>query len=360
MQSKTIFLIIFAFLTGCNPHPITTPPTINASLPSEINKIIATSTPQPTSTPNIEPLIADLNSADPYTQQRAAHTLGKFKDTRAIEPFIEALASENREVQHVMIWELVRFQDLAVEPLIAALKNENPFVRSGVAQTLGILADNRAIGPLMETLKDKDPNVRAWSSEALGNYSDPIIIDAMLIALRDEDAHVRSVAANSLGYIAAGNPRVLDPLISALKDENADVRWSAAQSLGYVLDNRAIEPLIEILDDEDPMVRKSALGSLLDIGEPAAEPLTEALDNEQGMQLVIDEYRVFFERGVPGTETILIKALFLLGNIFIAQDYLNCGNTQLEQAGAEWGFAHGYVVNYFPKNENNSVWGWEK
>jgi HEAT repeat protein len=360
VQNKTIFLIIFALLAGCNPHPLTTSPTIDASLPSEINKITTTSTPQPTSTPNLEPLIADLNNADPAIQKMAANTLGEFKDTRAIEPLIEALASETRDVQDVMIWTLVIFQDLAVEPLIAALKNENPFVRSGAAQTLGIIADDRAIGPLMDTLKDIDPNVRAWSAEALGHFYDPIITDAILIALRDEDAHVRSIAANSLGFTAAGDPRALDPLISALKDENADVRWMAAQSLGYMFDNRAIEPLIEVLDDEDPTVRKSVLGSLLFIGEPAVEPLTVALDNEQGLQLVIDEYRSFFERGLPGTETILIKALFQLGNVFIAQDYLNCGNTQLEQAGAKWGNDHGYAVKRVPEGENKPVWVWGK
>ena len=54
-----------------------------------------------------------------------------------------------------------------------------------------------------------------------------------------------------------GEPAV-EPLIEALKDKDQDVRWEAALALGNIGDERAVEPLIEALKDEDEDVREAA------------------------------------------------------------------------------------------------------
>ena len=45
-----------------------------------------------------------------------------------------------------------------MEPLIAALKDENPGVRTEAAKALGEIGDARAVQPLIEALKAEDFN----------------------------------------------------------------------------------------------------------------------------------------------------------------------------------------------------------
>jgi HEAT repeat protein len=47
-----------------------------------------------------------------------------------------------------------------VDKLIKALKDEDSYVRIGVAEALGEIGDSRAVKALIEALKDKDSAVR--------------------------------------------------------------------------------------------------------------------------------------------------------------------------------------------------------
>jgi len=76
-----------------------------------------------------------------------------------------------------------------------------------------------------------------------------------------------------------GEPAV-EPLIQALKDESWEVRWGAARALGEIGDARAVEPLIQALKDKYWNVNKKAEKALGKIGEPAVEPLVQALKDE--------------------------------------------------------------------------------
>ncbi|RLE38497.1 hypothetical protein DRJ17_03790 [Candidatus Woesearchaeota archaeon] len=81
--------------------------------------------------------------------------------------------------------------------------------------------------------------------------------------------------------VDVGEPAV-EPLIKALKDENIEVRKRAATALGYIGSERAIEPLIEVaLKDENWGVRWEAANALRYTGsERAVELLIKALEDE--------------------------------------------------------------------------------
>ncbi len=55
----------------------------------------------------------------------------------------------------------------AVEPLVAALKDENRGVRVCAASALGAIKDSRAAVPLIVALNDKDEYVRLSAAKAL-------------------------------------------------------------------------------------------------------------------------------------------------------------------------------------------------
>jgi hypothetical protein len=81
-----------------------------------------------------------------------------------------------------------------------------------------------------------------------------------------------------------GEPAV-EPLIQALKDKDAWVRMHVAQTLGWIGDARAVDPLVQALkDDERWDVRRDAAEALGNIGDARAlQPLTQALKDDPGV-----------------------------------------------------------------------------
>ena len=95
-------------------------------------------------------------------------------------------------------------------------------------------------------------------------------------------------AADVLVHI--GEPAV-EPLIEALSSDDAGVRYVAAWTLGKIGDRRAVEPLIAAMKDRDKGVKKGAAVALGDIGDGrAVEPLIQALkDEDESIQRAVRE-----------------------------------------------------------------------
>jgi hypothetical protein len=96
-------------------------------------------------------------------------------------------------------------------------------------------------------------------------YSQDQVIEGIIAALRDEDKYVRKGAVIALGEIE--DERAVEPLIATLKNEDWEVRENAAEALGKIKDPRAIEPLIGALKDEKSIVKGAAAKALLEITE---------------------------------------------------------------------------------------------
>ena len=191
----------------------------------------------------------------------------------------------------------------AVVPLIQALKDENWRVRSEAARALGKIKGALAVETLVHALKDEDSDVRKRAAAALGNIGEPAV-EPLTQALKDEDSDVRKrtaevldelcwtpgddtershylIAKKEWGELARSGEPAVEPLIQALEDESWEVRKSAAAALGKIGDARAVEPLIQALKDEYWNVNKKAEEALGEIGEPAVEPLLQALKDEE-------------------------------------------------------------------------------
>jgi HEAT repeat protein len=74
------------------------------------------------------------------------------------------------------------------------------------------------------------------SENALGKI--PRAVEPLIAALKDEDVNVRWPAARALGEIK--DPRAVEPLIAALKDEELHVRWPAAEALVSLYRNASL------------------------------------------------------------------------------------------------------------------------
>jgi hypothetical protein len=124
--------------------------------------------------------------------------------------------------------------------------------------------DLNGVKGLIGALRYKDSGVRQAAAVALGERrGNSLVIDPLAAALRDENDAVREAAAESLGKL--GNKQAVDALVAALNDRSASVRAAAVTALGHVGDERAIGPLTALHADSDRHVSSivdSAIGSI--------------------------------------------------------------------------------------------------
>jgi HEAT repeat protein len=229
----------------------------------------------------LSPLIAALRDQNWYVRQDAAKALGQIGGARAVEPLIAALRDQDRDIHEAAAEALGQIGDArAVDPLIAALRDQNGYVREAAAEALGQIGDARTVDPLIAALRDQNGYILA-AARALGQIGDARAVEPLIATLQDQNEDVRLVAAGALGQI--GDAHAVEPLIAVLRDQNWVVRWAVAGALEQIGDARAVEPFIAALRDQDGDVREAAAGALGQIGDTrAVEPLIAALRDQDG------------------------------------------------------------------------------
>ncbi len=153
---------------------------------------------------------------------------------------------------------LTTIGEQSVEPLIAALSNQNPGIRKEAASVLGQIGNTTAIPALIETLADPDRTVRIDVVKALAALGVPAIAPLMQV-FREGDVRTRTGAMEALWML--GQPATT-PLIMVLKDDQSDVRKRAALLLGEIGDQKAVDHLTGLLSDENVSVRREAFEAL--------------------------------------------------------------------------------------------------
>jgi HEAT repeat protein len=285
-------------------------------------------------TPYLNLLIGRLENPDASTHDRyrAAKDLGHTKDLHAIEPLTTAILRDpDPGVVSVAATALAEIKNVpcAAEPLIAALKSDEPTrrlntvaaldqikgpcavepmiiasltaleadpdadVRRAAADTLGIStlssaifrsvltfdAADHALGRMRDLRAvepDSDTRVRGELAKVLGQINDTRALEILIAVLESSDTQARREAAAALGQIE--DTRTVEALIAALKDPDISLRENAADAFRLISDPRATDPLIAALRDSDVWVRITAAEALGKIRNPqAVEPLIAAL-----------------------------------------------------------------------------------
>jgi len=205
----------------------------------------------------VEPLIAALVAEKIDVRDGAAKVLGEIGDLRAVEPLAVALKDDKEYIRQAAAFALCELGDSrAVEPLINALKDEKWYVRKAAANALdkiGWLPDDGADGAAYWVAKEKWDRCVKIGALAV----EPLIAVLKNVVWQE----VRQAAAKTLGKI--GDLRAVVPLIAALEDLDARVRAAAAKALGEIGDPCAVEPLIAALNDEETDVRCAAANALV-------------------------------------------------------------------------------------------------
>lgn len=170
--------------------------------------------------------------------------------------------------------------DVAIEPLITALRDEHSHTRRGVLEALAQIEDNRVLTLLLDSLSDRDSHVRVAAAEVLAGFSEPRVVEALVTQLRDHDALLRAAAAASLGRL--DDPTAIEPLTHTLNDPDWSVRKAAVEALGLLRHPGIIDPIAALLGDPDYDVREAVAVAFGRIGDRRAiEPLVSALADGQ-------------------------------------------------------------------------------
>jgi len=200
----------------------------------------------------------------------AALMLGNIGDPLALEPLIAALKDPASSVRQDATKALANLGSAkAIEPLRAALNDPNEQVREDAKYALSRIKTDRDVvfeaeakgdsDRIKSTLNDENPSVRCDAIRALERLSDPQAVDAIIIALKDSNLSVRKEAARALGKFGA--PRAVEPLFACMRDDDENLRAYAMQSL--VMTTSALESLLKLLiSTDDRKARNSAVDAL--------------------------------------------------------------------------------------------------
>jgi HEAT repeat protein len=169
----------------------------------------------------------------------------------------------------------------AVDPLIAALRDDSADVRQGAAMALGNIADERAIDPLAAAMNDpRGGRPSATAAVALAQFRDERVVrhlrDALIRTGRPADDYLQTAVVRALGLMG---PLGLAPLTEgAGMDSPAGTQsiWWISQ---YVHDckktadpdrRKAVEALAAAVTGPDENRDFPAIWGLSGCGEPAA------------------------------------------------------------------------------------------
>jgi HEAT repeat protein len=258
---------------------------------------------------------------DPGVRAEAATALGLIGEARALRPLISAMADRDDEARKRVIDAVVRYGEVATEPVMVALEYGNTKQeRIAAIAALGSIGDPKAVPVLIEHLRSSYYLIRMATMSALGCYGDRVVeplLDVLSFnrsdigvlcdeaensddlgtrlravrALGDLEDHravpllksllstperelgleaqeslikvgcaawQRCGALNVLGRI--GDKGVVPEVLDLLRDDSIHVRRQAVETLGELQDEKAVEPLIELAKaDPDHEVRRAAL-----------------------------------------------------------------------------------------------------
>jgi HEAT repeat protein len=108
---------------------------------------------------------------DPGMRSVALCTLQQIREARAAYPLVRMMGDP--EVGTVAAFLAGRMGEVAVEPLLVSLRDENPVVRARAAQLLADLRVAKAAEPLRNLMSDADPSVREAAGKALERLETP-------------------------------------------------------------------------------------------------------------------------------------------------------------------------------------------
>jgi HEAT repeat protein len=215
-------------------------------------------------------------------RQAAAAALGQIGDARAAEPLLAALKDDNAYVRGAADSALQLLKGPPGARFVERLRDPAPRVRAEAAMKLGQSGDSTNVPRLVKLLADDDESVRQAAVRALGTFRDPAAERQLGAALAEADFRIRqgAVAALALG----GRPAARATLTPLLKDPVGSVRAETVRALGR-LGAGDQPPVLAAITDDDAAVRLALAETLAPLTSPAARDALLRLARDPAVQV---------------------------------------------------------------------------
>jgi HEAT repeat protein len=222
----------------------------------------------------ILPLLDILNDRDidPDDRWFVARILGEFKQPQVAISLVSVLQrEEDPELSAMITNALAQIGTPAIAALTELLQTPN---RRQAISALAQIRHSQTIEPLLIALDDADPQIRTTIVEALGSFHDPRILPLLLDRLTDLAASVRK--ATVIALTRCGKSTVELDLICQLRpllyDLDLDVCIATALGLAQIPDPQVVTILtqVERAERTPDLLRSAIIMALGWIGSRAA------------------------------------------------------------------------------------------
>ena len=327
-------------------------------------------------------LIAALTQEYDDVREAAASGLGALGDARAVDPLLAAtrehwdqslrrsvvdamaeigigdLRPDQRAAYYTYAGDVARAIGLgraAVEPLIAILADWDATSRATATEALGRIADPRAVAPLIERLSDKSLGVRRVACEALSWMGEPAVeaLSENLVTDRENTdwvrialavcAHRESAAVVITRLQAGSYPAEIRCLLMGWLGSASVPGWRKHDASDIRSSLSAVARQQELSEQEWHQVMSETSFDPPRIGVTLAA-LSIAPAHPGRQEQVEQLCLAYIRRGDVRIIPELTKLLGLYGTARMAEDYLNCGQADLDAAARRWAEEHGYSV----------------
>ena len=147
---------------------------------------------------SVEELIEDLNDQDEFVVEAAAGEL-EMMGKESVDALMSALSHRKIRLKAAKILGAIS-NPKSIDALILTLRDNNKLVRREASTALSRMGQI-AVDPLIEILDDEDWRVRGAAAWALGNLKDDAAIEPLEALLEDESGYVRAGALNAINSI---------------------------------------------------------------------------------------------------------------------------------------------------------------
>jgi len=250
----------------------------------------------------------DFQSADEETRRRTIQILrGRpLQDICAL--LFSAMGDESWRVRKEAVEVFVSSApgESMIENLLELLRSEdNAGLRNSAAEAVTRIGE-RAASPLISLADDDDADVRKFVIDAMGSINAMDFVQPLLAALRDEDVNVAAAAAEHLGNL--GDARVVPELINAIVTNETELfRFNALAAIGKLAVPAPVPDEIKQLAGKE-LLRKAVyecLGSIAD--DSAVALLMEGMGVRQKSSrnaAILALYRIYSRSGAGPRQAV--------------------------------------------------------
>jgi HEAT repeat protein len=211
-------------------------------------------------------MVGRLRDTDARVRESAVKIAGYFGYAECVELLLAACADPDLNVRRIALEHIPYLDDPRGFAILRdALRQPQAAARAAAARGLAQVEGTAALQPLLAALEDRDPWVRYYAARSLGRHAFPDALAALArLAQGDPANHVRAAASEALGHI--GGARVVSILAPLAESEDRDLARAALSALGLVSHPDALPPLLSALRAPQPTRQLDALRALAERG----------------------------------------------------------------------------------------------